>query len=159
MLGIRANLAASPLDSALPLYLPRYLFTHVSYFDLSQDVLLPSANNVSTIFVGREDVLEFITVQEWVNAKLNLQLQLLTGVFVAVPAAGMEPSSSRESLQAEKAVPVRIRQVKSVRVSGAAAGGPEQAKVLLVGGGVLEAGQLGEQPLLESQDNEVRGND
>lgn len=71
----------------------------------------------------------------------------------------MEPSSSRESLQAEKAVPVRIRQVKSVRVSGAAAGGPEQAKVLLVGGGVLEAGQLGEQPLLESQDNEVRGND
>lgn len=159
MLGIRAYLAASPLDSALPLYLPRHLFTHVSYFDLSQDVLLPSANNVSTIFVGREDVLEFITVQEWVNAKLNLQLQLLTGVFVAVPATGMEPSSSRESLEAEKAVPVRIRQVKSVRVSGAAAGGPEQAKVLLVGGGVVEAGQLGEQPLLESQDNEVRGND
>lgn len=82
-----------------------------------------------------------------------MRLQLLTGTYVAVPATNMEPSASPDAIEAERAVPVRIRQVQRVDTAGAA--GPEQARVMLVGGGMVEAQQLGDMALTDIPDHEV----
>jgi hypothetical protein len=132
--------------------------------------------NVATIHLQQGDVLNFIAVQQWVEANLGLQLQLLEGIFVTVesadllqqqqqqPAIGLGNGSSAAALPelqqglataVARAVPRRLRQVIRVEMSGAQRAA-DQAKVVLAGGAVVLAGRLGLEPLTDMEDHQVQ---
>jgi hypothetical protein len=52
----------------------------------AQATIAPSAANVNTVNVSRGDFVTFIGVQQWLAQHLQLELQLLAGTFVLVPA-------------------------------------------------------------------------
>jgi hypothetical protein len=52
----------------------------------TQATVAPTFANVNTVHVLRTDTITFIGVQQWLAAHLGLELQLLAGTYVVVPA-------------------------------------------------------------------------
>jgi hypothetical protein len=145
-----------------------------------QELLLPTPTNLNPIHVPRSDLLQFLRVQQWVEANIrvklplpkngafelvyagNLQQQqcsdsipmklpLLNGMFVLVPAANLRQQQCSDS------IPWRLRQIASVEV--VPNGDPADATVVLVGPGLdkdrVRAGAVREGLLSEVQDYQV----
>ncbi|KAF6261856.1 hypothetical protein COO60DRAFT_711494 [Scenedesmus sp. NREL 46B-D3] len=62
--------------------LERFLSKH----EALRETIAPTAANVNTVHLSRTDTVTFIGVQQWLALHLGLELQLLAGTFVLVPA-------------------------------------------------------------------------
>jgi hypothetical protein len=115
--------------------------------------------------LSSNELLAFISVQQWLAATLDVEQPLLQGMFVLVPAQQQQQqqevlaacnSSSDDGVHGAavaEAVPWRLRQVSCVEVCPGV--DPVDATVVLVGGERVRAGAVKQGQLAEAQDYQV----
>jgi hypothetical protein len=127
-----------------------------------QEPLLPTPTNINPIHLSADDLVHFITVQQWLAATLDAVPPLLQGMFVLVAAQQQQQqpesqacnNSSDDVLAAvAAAIPWRLRQVSRVEVCPGV--DPADATVVLVGGERVRAGAVKQGQLAEAQDHQV----
>jgi hypothetical protein len=125
---------------------------------LAQELLLPTPANLNPIHVPRSDLLQFLRVQQWVEANLHLKLPLLNGMFALVPSGSLQQqqrgcSGSSDSSTMAARTTCCLRQVSAVEVSPGV--DPADATVVLVGGDRVRAGAVHEGQLADVPDHQV----
>jgi hypothetical protein len=129
-----------------------------------QEPLLPTPTNINPIHLSSNELLAFISVQQWLAATLDVEQSLLQGMFVLVPAQQQQQqevlaacnSSSDDGVHGAAvaaAVPWRLRQVSRVELCPGV--DPAHATVTLVGGERVRAGAVKQGQLAEAQDHQV----
>jgi len=141
-----------------------------------QEVLPPTPNNVSIFHVAGDELISFIKVQQWVEEKCGFALPLLSGIFVLVSSDDVPELSSKDVMDkcgygkrgsssggggsssfakdVATVIPWRLRQVEQVEVKPGEAA--ERARLLLEGGGCVEASQVRADTMVDVADYEVR---
>lgn len=140
-----------------------------------QEVLPPTPTNINVIHVAGDELIAFIKVQQWVEEMCGFALPLLSGIFVLVSSNDVPELSSKDVMEScgygkrggssgggsssfakdvANVIPWRLRQVEQVEVKPGEAA--ERARLLLEGGGCVEASQVRADTMADVADYEVR---